>query len=126
MVCKLFALGVRHFSLIFQIFFVAHKNTGNVLIRVLVDLSHPLRDLGEGVSVSDVVGHDDTVSTLVVAAGNSLEPLLPGGVPNLQLDSLAVYVNSSDFEIYSDSWHEVVVEDVILYELGVRAYLQQI
>ena len=126
MVCKLFSLGVRDFSLIFQIFFVTHKNTGNVLIRVLVDLSHPLGDLGEGVSVSDVVGHNDTVSTLVVAAGDSLEPLLPGGVPNLKLDGLAIYVDSSDFEIHSDSWHEVVVENVILYELVVRAYLQRI
>ena len=114
MVCELFALGVRDLSLIFQIFFVTHKNTGNVLIRVLVDLSHPFRDFGERISVSDVVSHDDTVSTLVVAAGDSLEPLLPGGVPNLKLDGLAVYVDCSDFEIYSDGWHEVVVENVVL------------
>ena len=67
--------GVGHIAL------VADKNAGNVVGGMLLDLVHPVLNSAERLSVSDVIGHDDTVSALVVAAGDGLEALLSGGVP---------------------------------------------
>ena len=53
------------------------------------------------------------VNGLVVAAGDSLEALLAGGVPNLELDGLSVNLDSPDLEVHADCWHEVVCENVI-------------
>lgn len=64
---------------------------------MLLDLAHPVLDGAEALSVGDVVGHNDTVSSLVVAAGDGLESLLTSGIPNLQLDGLAVNLDGSDF-----------------------------
>lgn len=64
---------------------------------MFLDLSHPRLDSGEGLSVSDVVGHDNSVSTLVVGGGDGLESLLTGSVPDLQLDSLALDIDGPNF-----------------------------
>ena len=64
---------------------------------MFLDLAHPVLDGTETLAVSDVVGHDDTVGALVVAACDGLESLLAGSVPDLKLDSLAINVDCSDF-----------------------------
>jgi hypothetical protein len=64
---------------------------------VFLYLAHPVFDGTETLTVSDVIGNDDTVSTLVVAACDSLESLLAGSVPDLELDSLAINIDGSDF-----------------------------
>ena len=53
------------------------------------------------------------MGALVVAAGDGLEALLTSGVPNLQLDGLAVDLDGTDLEVDSDGGHKVVSEDVI-------------
>ena len=115
--------GVLHVGL------VAHENSRDVVRGVLLDLVHPVLDGGEALTVGDVVGHDNTVGALVVAASDGLEPLLAGGVPltvkamyDLELDGLAVNFNSPDFlgsfisyEVDSDGGHKVVSENIILF-----------
>ena len=81
---------------------------------MLLDFVHPVLNGAEALAVRDIVGHDDTVRTLVVAAGDRLEALLAGRVPDLKLNSLSVYFNGSNFEIDSNSWHEVVSENIVL------------
>ena len=60
-------------------------------------LAHPVFDSTETLAVSDVVGNDDAVSALVVATCDGLESLLACGVPDLELDSLAINIDGSDF-----------------------------
>ena len=98
---------------------------------MFVDFAHPFGNLGEGVSLSDVISDNNTMSTLIIAAGNSLESLLTSGIPNLKLYGLSIDVNCSNFEVYTDGWHEIVVENVILlakkiFYIKVGVYLQQI
>ncbi len=62
---------------------VADENTRDVVRSMLLDLAHPVLDGAEALSVGDVVGHNDTVSSLVVAAGDGLESFLTSGIPNL-------------------------------------------
>ena len=51
---------------------------------MLLDLVHPVLNGGEALAVGDVVGNDDTVSALVVTAGDGLESFLACSVPLLR------------------------------------------
>ena len=114
MVSQVFGLVIWHLPLIFQILLVADQDPRDIFLSVLVYLTHPLGHLGERVSISDIVGDDDTVGTLVVRGSDSLKSLLACSIPNLQFDGFSVYVNRSDFEVHTNRRHEVVMEDIIL------------
>ena len=116
MISQILGLVIWHLPLVFKIFLVTNKDSRNVFLGMLVDLTHPFRNLGKRISVSDIIGDNDTVSTLVVGRSDSLESLLSGSIPDLELDGLSVNVDCSDFEIYTNGWHKVVMENVILFE----------
>ena len=82
----LLALFEGDSSLGLQISLVSDQNASDVVLGVLLDLAHPGVHGVEGVSVGDVIGHDDTVGSLVIGGGDGLESLLSGSVPDLQLD----------------------------------------
>ena len=113
MFCELLAFiggdlaGLSHIALI------ADEDAGDVVGGMFLNLVHPVLDGAEALAVCDVVGDDDAVSALVVAAGDSLEALLPCGVPNLKLDRLSVHLNRPDLEVHADRRHEVVCEHVV-------------
>lgn len=68
--------------------------------------------------------------TLVITAGDCLEPLLASSIPNLQFYCFAINVNRSNFEIDTDCRHEIVIENIILKTQKVHRdilnYLRQI
>jgi hypothetical protein len=64
---------------------------------VFLDLVHPVLDGTEALAVGDVVSHDDTVSTLIIAGSDGLETLLASSVPDLELNGLSVDLNGSNF-----------------------------
>ena len=70
-------------------------------------------DILVGFLVSDIVGHDDSMSTLVVRSGDGLEAFLASSVPDLEFDFLVINRDRLDLEINSDSGHEVIREIVI-------------
>jgi hypothetical protein len=76
---------------------VANQDAGDVVGSVLLNLIHPVLDGAEAFAVSDVVGYDDTMGTLVVAGCDSLETFLASSVPNLKLNSLSVNFDGSNF-----------------------------
>lgn len=80
---------------------------------MLLNLVHPVLNGTETLTISDVVGDDDTVSALVVAACNRLEAFLPGGIPDLQLDRLSVHFDGPDLKVDSNGGHEVICEHVV-------------
>jgi hypothetical protein len=64
---------------------------------VFLDLVHPVLNSAEAFAVGDVVSHDDTVSTLIIAGSDGLETLLACSVPDLELNGLSVDLNGSNF-----------------------------
>jgi hypothetical protein len=54
------------------------------------------------------------VCTLIIAAGNGFESFLPSSIPNLEFNGLPVNIYRSDFEIYADGRHKVIVENIVL------------
>ncbi len=87
---------------------------------MLVDFTHPLRNLSKGVSIGDVVSDNNTVSSLVITAGDSFKSLLSSSVPNLKLDSFSIDNYCSNLKVDSNGRHEIIVEDVVLVRLKIR------
>lgn len=114
MISKFFGLLIRNLSLILQILLVSNENSWNVFLSMLINFAHPLWHFRERFSVRDIIGDNNTVGTLVITTGDGLESLLSSGIPDLQFYSFAVHVNSSNFEINTNCWHEVVIENIIL------------
>ena len=101
-------------SSVLQIRLVSDQDPRDVVLGVLLNFTHPSVHGVERVTVRDVVDDDDSVGSLVVAGSDSLEALLAGRVPNLQLAHLLIDVDRADLEVDSDSRHEVLLELVIL------------
>lgn len=65
------------------------------------------------VPVWDWVREDDSVWASVVVGGDSSEPVLPGGVPESELDFLVLDLHVLDFEVHSDGW--VVAQPEVVF-----------
>ena len=77
---------------------------------MLLNLVHPVLDGAETLSVSDVVSNNDSMSTFVIAASNSLESFLACSIPlsynksnkeinayDLEFDCFSIDFNGSNF-----------------------------
>lgn len=51
--------------------------------KYLLDLLHPVLDVVEGVSISDIVDKEDALSSTEVGDGDGSETILTGSIPNL-------------------------------------------
>jgi hypothetical protein len=110
---KLLALVGGNLARVCHVALVANEDAGDVIGGVLLDLIHPVLNGTEALTVGDVVGHDDAVGSLVVAACYRLESLLSSGIPDLELDGLSVDLDGANLKVDSDGRHEVVCEDII-------------
>ena len=120
MIGKFFCLLVWYLSLIFQILLVSYENSWDIFLSMFINFAHPLWNLRERFSISDIISDNNTVGTLIITASDSLESLLTCGIPNLQFNSFLIHINSSDFEINTDCWHEIIVENIILKKEEIR------
>ncbi len=114
MICHLLAFFERHGTFVFQIALVSDQDSRDVVLSVLFNFAHPSVDRVEGVTVGNVVHNDNAVSALVVTRSDCLESLLARCVPNLKLANLLVYIDCANLEVDTNSWHEVLLEVVIL------------
>ena len=103
-------------ALILEVALVTDEDARDVVRGVALDLPHPGLYSRETFSVRNVIGHDDAMGALVVGRGNGFKAFLAGSVPDLELDGLAVDINSPDLEVNTDSGHEVLSEEVVLAE----------
>lgn len=111
--CVLYDLLVRHIAL------VAHKQLVDPLGSIAVNFLQPLLDVVERLHICNIVDNTDAVRTAVVGGRDGSEALLPCSIPllhdhqkvpndhvassfsslthNLELDSLAIQLDRSDF-----------------------------
>eukprot|EP00632_Arachnochrysis_sp_CCMP2950_P005168 CAMPEP_0185700974 /NCGR_PEP_ID=MMETSP1164-20130828/8228_1 /TAXON_ID=1104430 /ORGANISM="Chrysoreinhardia sp, Strain CCMP2950" /LENGTH=465 /DNA_ID=CAMNT_0028367945 /DNA_START=337 /DNA_END=1731 /DNA_ORIENTATION=+ len=99
---ELLGLLGRHGALRGEVALVAHEKLLHVLARVAVDLVEPLLDVVERLEVRHVEDDDDAVRAAVVRRRDRPEPLLTRGVPDLQLDRLALELDRPDLEVHPD------------------------
>ena len=89
----------NHLSPVIHVALISQNHLLHVCARVLLDIPDPVLDVVEALLVGDVVDEHDAHRPAVVGRGDGAEPLLPGGVPDLKLDLLAIKLNSSNLEI---------------------------
>ena len=83
---QLAQLFLRDGPLVMQVRFVADNHLLAVFIAKLADLVQPEADVVKALPVGYRVDQEDSVGPAVVGRGDGLEALLPGSVPDLQLD----------------------------------------
>ena len=66
------------------------------MVFTTIKVNPPIVDVLEAVAVGDVVRESDPVRASVVRASDDVELLLPGRVPDLTLDALAVDLQGLD------------------------------
>ena len=128
----LLALLKGHLAFRGAVGLVGYKHFDNILCGVGFDLTHPVLQRIEGISVGDGVDHDDAHCPFIVGLGDGLKSLLSGRVPDLQAYLLPINVNGFDFEVDADGGevgtHEIVLaetkEDVGLADCAVADYQQ--
>jgi len=101
-VCEFLGCCKVHNLLLVKVTLVAYQHFVHMFMAVPINLRKPTLNCSETVLICDVINHDDTVCPPVVAAGDGAEALLPSGVPNLQLDDLAIDLDGTDFKIDTD------------------------
>jgi len=100
---KFLALLRRDNTLARQIGLITNEKLVDVLRCVSINLVQPLLYIVEGFLVGDIIDNDNSMGTAVVRRCNGTETFLSGCVPDLELNSLAVQFDGTNFEINTDS-----------------------
>ena len=99
----------------------------HILIGVFINLSHPFTDFSKWISISDIISNNNTMSTFIVTRSDCFKAFLSSSIPNLKFYSFAINFNGTNFKIYSNSWHEIIMKYVILNSIILEIlYLQRI
>jgi len=113
LLCKLLSflrgddLFVKHVAL------VSNENLVDVHIGVLLNLGDPISDRFKGPSVGDIVDEENALGAAKVGRCDGPETLLPGCVPDLQLDASPVNINILNLEVNSNRCDERGGERVV-------------
>lgn len=97
-VCKLLCDVVVYDLFVGEVGLVSDEEAVDPFDGVAFDLSEPGLYVREGVLVGHVVHDDDPVRPAVVGRGDGPETLLPCGVPDLELDRLALQLERADLD----------------------------
>ena len=90
MLCNIFTLFICYLSLSFQVYFGSCKDFHYIWISMLINRTDPGLDILERFLISAIVGHYDAIGLLVESVSYSMEALLSGSVPDLNLDVLSL------------------------------------
>jgi len=88
-----------YLSPVVHVALVAQDHLLHVGRGVLLDVPDPVFDVVEAFLVGDIVNQHDAHGATVVGRGDGAKSLLPGRVPYLQLDLLAVQLDCADLEV---------------------------
>ena len=91
--------GVDDF--VFFISFVSDEDLGDILGSMLLDLLHPVGNVGKRFFLSAVIDEDDAHGSLVIGLSDRSESFLASRVPHLELDDLSLNVDGLDLEVDS-------------------------
>ena len=107
------AFFLRDLSFLTLITFVCHQDSLYILASMLFDLLHPILDIVEGASVSNIVDQHDAVRTLVVSRSDRPESILTCGIPYLHSGFLAIDAGIFNFEVNANCIIESSCEGVL-------------
>ncbi len=83
------------------------------MVCVLLGFDHPVFNVDERLSVSDVKDEQKSLGTFVIRSSDGFELFLSSSVPDLELDDTTSSFKGSYFKVNSDGGEESLIEDVI-------------
>jgi hypothetical protein len=83
------------------------------LVCVLLGFNHPVFNVDERLSVSDVKDKQKSLGAFVIRSSDGFELFLSSSVPDLELDDTASSFECSYFEVNANGGEESLIEDVI-------------
>jgi len=92
-------LLMRNLSIMLKVTLSSNQNHVYLCLSCLLDLIHPRLNVIETHRISNGVGKDDPMRTLIERFGDIPESLLTGSVPNVESDLSAIELDSLDLEI---------------------------
>ena len=107
---QIYALLNRYHSLGLKILLIGEDSLRNAGWSFLADLCHPGIQILEGVPISYGVSKHYSSCALIISLSYGPVPFLTCCVPNLQLNTLSLHLNSPCLEVYTNSGHIVLFE----------------
>ena len=107
---------VRHLYIRIIIHFISEDHDFDVTARVLLDLVQPDWDAKKTFTVGQIEDNNYAIGSLVVRICDGPVPLLSSSVPNLQLNSALIDLESAEAEVDPNSANVILLEAVILLE----------
>jgi len=98
---------IRDLPLLLHLALVTDHINAHVLSRMLLYLAQPLRQVCKGIFTCHVIGKEHAVGASIENTSHTLEGLLPGSVPNLQLYHFVLYFDSKGAEF--DSYRHLML-----------------
>ena len=96
-----------------QIYLVARDDSDVVVAHMSSGFHDPVSQLEETIAVGYIVHENNCVCALVIAGREGSELFLSGGVPEVQLDVLAVVADDLGFEVYAYGREEILDVEVV-------------
>ena len=98
---KQLKFSISNLSSIVHVALVPKNHLLHICTCMLLNIPDPVLDVVKTLLIGDVIDQHDPHGPPVVGRGDGPEPLLACRVPDLQLDFLAIQLDSSDLEINS-------------------------
>lgn len=113
---KFFYFLLLHFSLIYQVWFIANQKENRFLLSISLHLVHPkLAYVFETKRVSQVKYKKNALTASIVRTCYCSKSLLTCGVPNLKFDIFAINLDGLESEIDSNSC-QIVFWKLVFYK----------
>jgi hypothetical protein len=80
---------------------------------MLLYFFQPRVDIQEGFFVAQIENNDNSIGSLVISVRDCTIALLPGGVPNLQLNCAFIDLKSAETEVHTDCCNVVLRETIV-------------
>ena len=113
---KLLDFLVCHLYICFIVHFISENHDFDVTSWVFLDLVQPDWDAKKTFTVGQIEDNNYAIGSLVVRICDGPVPLLSSSVPNLQLDSALIDLESAEAEVDPNSANVILLEAVILLE----------
>lgn len=85
---------------------VANQHPVDVLGSILINLSHPVADVGKTVSLCDIIDQQNSHGTTIVGGGDRTETFLTSCVPDLKLNLSVTAHDRLDLEVNANGCNE--------------------
>ena len=114
LISEFLAFLSRYLSFKLKVVFITNQQNDHLRVGIVSHIVEPSYQVVEGLSPSDIINQECTYAASVITSGYRSKRLLPGSVPNLDLDTGAIIeFDRLRAKVYTDSEVMRVLESVV-------------